>query len=156
MAKAVFYLSGEKAQHEGNRLLMTSKMIEHGFEKGAVFNLPDGRVEILLEDSQEKIEGFHAMTKRDFVAWVKLKLVNQEAIKKQIGNPGINFSELDFNDDLFVHKLEIFSHSLTFDQIYKGIDVYKNLVDGYNQQTIVQQELIQAIKGLDETLQKKG
>lgn len=140
MAKAVFYLSGEKAQHEGNRLLMTSKMIEHRFEKGAAFNLPDGRVEILLEDSQEKIERFHEMAKNDFVSWVETKLVNQEAIKKQIGNPGINFSELDFNDDLLVHKLEIFSHSLTFDQIYKGVDVYTDLT--------------QAIKDLRDTLQK--
>ena len=51
MAKAVFYLKGSKAQFEGNRLMLTSKLIEHHFEKGAVFNLPDGRVEIIIEGS---------------------------------------------------------------------------------------------------------
>ncbi len=146
MAKAVFYLSGPKVQHEGNRLLMASKMIEHGFEKGAVFNLPDGRVEVLLGGPKEKIEEFHNIAKNDFIEWVKPKAVDHEDVKKQIGNPGIRFSELDFDDDLFVHELEIYGHSLTFDQIYKGVDVYK--------------ELIQAIKDVrkdvSELLQKIG
>ncbi len=140
MTKAVFYLSGPKAQHEGNRLLMTSKMIEHGFEKGAVFNLPDGRVEVLLEGSKDSIDEFHNLAKKDFIAWVKSKAINHEAVKKQIGNPGIRFSELDYNEDLLVHKLEIYGHSLTFDQIYKGVDVYKDLT--------------QAIVELRETLQE--
>ena len=142
MAKAVFYLSGSKAQHEGNRLLLASKLIEFGFEKGAVFNLPDGRVEVLLEGLKDKIEEFHNMVKKDFIAWVKAKAHDHEAVKKQIGNPGIHFSELDYNEDLLVHKLEIYGHSLTFDQIYKGVDVYKDLT--------------QAIRELREVLQKSG
>lgn len=140
MAKAVFYLSGANAQHEGNRLLMSSKMIEHGFEKGAAFNLPDGRVEILLEGPADKIKEFHRIAKRDFLVWVKTKVMNRKTMEKQIGNPGIKFSELDFDNDLLVHKLEIYGHSLTFDQIYKGVDVYKDLT--------------QAIKDLRKTMKK--
>ncbi|MBL7160588.1 MAG: acylphosphatase [Candidatus Aenigmarchaeota archaeon] len=127
MSKVVFYLSGTKAQHEGNRLLLASKMIEFGFEKGAVFNLPDGRVEVLLEGERERIEKFHTTAKNDFTSWVMAKTEEHNAVKEQIGNPGIMFSDLDFNDDLLVHKLEIYGHSLTFDQIHKGVDVYKEL-----------------------------
>ena len=142
MAKAVFYLSGPRAQHEGNRLLMSSKMIEHGFEKGAVFNLPDGRVEVLLEGREKKIREFYQTSKRDFTSWVKSKARDYEEVKDQIGNPGVRFSVLDMNKDLLVHKLEIYGHSLTFDQIHKGVDVYR--------------ELTQAIRELRRELQKRN
>ena len=127
MAKAVFYLSGAKAQHEGNRLLLSSKMIEFGFEKGSVYNLPGGRVQVLLEGHRDKIEEFYKITKRDFFDWVKAKAKDDKAVKEQIGNPGIRFTELDFDEDLLVHRLEVYGHSLTFDQIYKGVDVFKEL-----------------------------
>ena len=145
MTKAVFYLSGSKAQHEGNRLLMASKMIEHGFEKGAVFNLPDGRVEVLIEGSRDRIETFHSLAKEDFTAWVKSKATDHETVEKQIGNPGIKFSDLDYDEDLLIHKLEIYGHSLTFDQIYKGVDVYKNLIITQQKLIITQEELTHAI-----------
>jgi len=57
----------------------------------------------------------------------KARALDHEAVKEQIGNPGIRFSELEFNDDLLVHKLAIYGHSLIFDQIYKGVDVYREL-----------------------------
>lgn len=127
MVKAVSYLTGPKAQHEGNRLLMASKMIEFGFEKGAAYNLPGGRVEVLLEGPKEKIIDFYNMAKRDFESWVKAKAKDGKAVKEQFGNPGVRFTSLDFDEDLLVHRLEIYGHSLTFDQIYKGVDVYKDL-----------------------------
>ncbi|MFQ5888264.1 MAG: acylphosphatase, partial [Candidatus Hydrothermarchaeales archaeon] len=129
-------------------------LIEFGFEKGAVFNLPDGRVEVLLGGPKEKIKEFHNIVLENFIHWAKAKAKDHEALKKQIGNPGIRFSELDFNEDLLVHKLATYGHSLTFDQIYKGVDIYKNLVAGYNKQINVQQELTQAIKELRESLEK--
>ena len=156
MTKAVFYLSGPKAHHEGNRLLMASKMIEHGFEKGAVFNLPDGRVEVLLEGPKEKIQDFHRTSKRDFTAWVKAKVKDHKEVKKQIGNPGIRFSDLDLNNDLLVHKLEIYGHSLSFDQIYKGVDVYKDLRDQMRENSRVYEELVHAIRELRQELQKRN
>ncbi len=127
MAKAVFYLKGSKAQHEGNRLLLTSKLIEHHFKKGAVFNLPDGRVEVLLEGLEDKINGFHTIVKRDFVRWVEEKAKDKDEVKKQIGNPGISFTDLEFDEDLIIHDIGLFSHSLTFDQVYKGVDIFKEL-----------------------------
>ncbi len=141
MAKAVFYLSGKNAHHEGNRLLMASKMIEWGFEKGAAYNQPGSRVEVLIAGPREKIIEFYETAKRDFTTWVKAKDKDHHAIKEQIGNPGLRFSALDFDDELLIHKLEIYGHSLTFDQIYKGVDVYK--------------ELISAIRGLTRELEAR-
>ena len=88
MAKAVFYLSGAKAQHEGNRLLMASKMIEFGFEKGSVYNLPGGRVQVLLEGHRDKIEEFYKITKRDFFDWVKAKAKDNKAYERTDWKPG--------------------------------------------------------------------
>ena len=119
---------GKNAHHEGNRLLLASKMIEHGFEKGAAFNTPAGVVQVILEDPQEKIEKFYELAKRDYVEWVKQKAKNHQEVKDQIGNPRIHFSNLEFDDDLYVHKLENNGHSLTFDQNYNGLDVYKELL----------------------------
>ncbi|MBD3261202.1 MAG: hypothetical protein GF334_05885 [Candidatus Altiarchaeales archaeon] len=141
MVKAVFYLKGKNAQHEGNRLLMASKMIEHGFEKGAVFNLPDGRVEVLMEGPKEKIVQFHSMASRDFESWVKAKAKDHKTVKEQIGNPGVKFTSPEFDDDLLVHKLEIYGHSLTFDQIYKGVDVYKDLKEQMRENSGVYKDL---------------
>ena len=148
MDKAVFYLKGPKAQHEGNRLLLTSKLIEHHFEKGAVFNLPDGRVEILIEGEKDKIVDFHSIAKRDFVKWVEEKAKNHDEVKKQIGNPGISFSDPEFDNDLIVHKIGLFSHSLTFDQVYKGVDIFKEL-------NKTNKDLQTSIQKLTETLDTK-
>lgn len=148
MAKAVFYLTGPCAQHEGNRLLLASKMIEYGFGKGAVYNIPGGRVEVLLEGPKEKIEVFHKTAKRDFEAWVKAKARDSNDVKEQIGNPGINFTDLDFDDDLIVHKLEIFGHSLTFDQIFKGVDVYKELNKEIRKLALIASKNIQVLDEL--------
>lgn len=151
MAKAVFYLTGPKAHHEGNRLLIASKMIEYGFEKGAAYNIPGGRVEVLLEGPKGKIEDFYKTAKRDFEVWVKSKAKDHSEVKEQIGNPGIKFTDLDFDDDLLVHKLEIYGHSLTFDQIYNGVDVYKELKNEIKQLGLISSKNIQV---LDELLRK--
>ncbi len=127
MDKAVFYLEGPKAQHEGNRLLMMSKMIEHHFEYGSMFNLPDTRVEVLLGGSKEEIIKFHNLVREDFTNWVKNKVKDHQAVKDQIGNPGILVTDLTFSEHIRVHKIGLFSHSLTFDQIHKGVDIYGDL-----------------------------
>ncbi len=124
---------------------MTSKMIEFGFEKGAVFNLPDGRVEVLIEGGKDKVEEFYKTAKRDFIAWVNVKAKDHGAIKEQIGNPGIRFSALDINNDLLVHTLEIYGHSLTFDQIHKGVNVYKQLNTTINKNLKVMDALLQKL-----------
>ena len=31
----------------------------------------------------------------------------------------------EFGEDLLVSDIDLFSHSLNFDQLYKGVDVYK-------------------------------
>ena len=60
--KALFYIEPKeehnKVQHIGVRLLITEKLIHAGFTKGGVFNLPDGRVEVVLEGNKKDIEIF--------------------------------------------------------------------------------------------------
>ncbi|MEA3255383.1 MAG: hypothetical protein U9Q22_06065, partial [Candidatus Altiarchaeota archaeon] len=78
------------------------------------------------------------------VEWLKKDAVDVDNLVKKIGNPGIKVTELEYNEDILVLDIGLFSHSLTFDQIYKGVDVYKGLAN--------------AIKDLNETLKdmRKG
>ncbi len=127
MSKALFYIEGEKAQHVGLRLLLTNKIIHAGFTKGGVFNLPDGRVEVVLEGDKEKIEAMHNETKDRLIDWLKERAKEKKELL-HFTNPAIKrVTDLEFNEDLLVLDVSLFSHSLTFDQIYKGIDVYKDL-----------------------------
>lgn len=138
MVKALFYIEGEKVQHVGLRLIITNKIIHAGFTKGGAFNMPDGRVEVVLEGDEEKILSIHKEIKEHLIDWLKERAKNEEELKK-ITNPAIKkVTDLEFKEDLLVLDVGLFSHSLTFDQIYKGVDVYKDLTS--------------AIKDLKETI----
>ncbi|GBE56852.1 hypothetical protein BMS3Bbin16_01065 [archaeon BMS3Bbin16] len=151
MVKALFYIEGKKisVQHIGCRLIVTNELIHRGFTKGGAFNMPDGRVEVVLEGDKEKLIEAHKEVKENLHKWIINASEDREELKKKIGNPGIEVSELEFNDDLLVLDIGLFSHSLTFDQIYKGVDVYKEL----SKQS---KELTRAIKNLNKTLEKKN
>lgn len=143
MAKALFYVEGTivPVQHEGVRLIITKNLIHMGFTKGGAFNLPDGRVEVVLEGDKQKLIEAHKEVKENLLQWMLQASQDREKLKKKIGNPGVKVSDLEFNDNLLVLDIGLFAHSLTFDQIYKGVSVYK--------------ELSKAIKNLDKTLEKK-
>jgi len=138
--KALFYIKGKNVQHVGCRLLITRAMIHAGFTKGGAFNLPDGRVEVVLEGSKEDIESFHHRVGEELIDWIIERAEDKKEIKRKIGNPGIKVEEIEWRDDIIVLDIGLFSHSLTFDQIYKGVDVYKDLT--------------KAISELRETLRK--
>jgi len=126
--KALFYISGRQAQHIGCRLTVTTEMIHAGFLRGGAFNLPDGRVEVVLEGRRQDIESFHARMDGGGLAELIIQRANdQKAVRKLIGNPGLIVNPLEYRDDIIVLDIGLFSHSLTFDQIYKGVDVYRDL-----------------------------
>ena len=139
--KAIFYVTGKEVQHVGCRLTITSALIHAGFQKGGAFNLPDGRVEVVLEGEEEQIKKVHKEISENPVHWLIRDADDREAPVKKIGNPGIKVTPLEYNDDILVLDIGLFSHSLTFDQIYKGVNVYKDLTD--------------AIKQLNKTLTKE-
>ncbi len=103
--------------------------------------MPDGRVEVVLEGEKEKLVAVHKEIKENLYKWIIEASDNKEEMAGKIGNPGVKVSELEFDNDLLVLDIGLFSHSLAFDQIYKGVDVYK--------------ELTKAIKNLNETLKTK-
>lgn len=131
-------------QQVGCKLRVTSALIHAGFTKGGAFNLPDGRVEVVLEGDEEDIERLHRDISEHLVEWLKKDAVDVDNLVEKIGNPGIRVTELEYDEDILVLDIGLFSHSLTFDQIYKGVDVYKGLAN--------------AIKDLNETLRdmRKG
>lgn len=143
MVKALFYIEGKTVpvQHEGVRLIITKNLIHMGFTKGGAFNLPDGRVEVVLEGDKEKLIEAHKEIKENLLEWMLQASNDREKLKEKIGNPGVKVSDLEFNENLLVLDIGLFGHSLTFDQIYKGVGVYK--------------ELTKAIKNLNKTLEKK-
>ena len=121
---------------------MASKMIEHGFERGSAYNTPGGRVGVLLEGCRRKIIEFYRIARRDYFEWVRRRARDNRELEDQVGNPGVCFTSLDFDDELLVRKLEICVHTPIFDQIHKGVDVHK--------------ELTQAIRELRRELQKRN
>ena len=128
-AKALFYITGKNVQHVGCRLRVTSELIHAGFHKGGAFNLPDGRVEVVLEGDKDNIERVHKEISQHLVEWLKRDADNVDELVKKIGNPGIKVTELEYRDDILVLDIGLFSHSLTFDQIYKGVDVYRGVAE---------------------------
>ena len=130
--KALFYIAGKNVQHVGCRLRVTSALIHAGFTKGGAFNLPDGRVEVVLEGDEEDIERVHREISEHLLEWLKKDAVDVDNLVEKIGNPGIKVTELEYNEDILVLDIGLFSHSLTFDQIYKGVDVYKGLANAIN------------------------
>lgn len=165
MAKALFYIEGKniQVQHTGCRLAITKELIHMGFTKGGAFNLPDGRVEVVLEGERERLIETHKAIKENLYGWLVNASENKEKLKRKLGNPGVKVSELEFNDSLLVLDIGLFSHSLTFDQIYKGVDIYKELVSacrelaGVSRETAhSSRELGMSIRGLNKTLAEKN
>lgn len=145
IVRALFYIEPKeehnRVQHIGCRLILTEKMIHAGFTKGGVFNLPDGRVEVVLEGDKTDIETFHQQVHENLVKWLEEKSTNKERLKSMIGNPGITVSGLEIKNSLMVLDIGLYSHSLEMGQLEKGVDVYY--------------ELKEAITGLTALIDKK-
>lgn len=139
IVRALFYIEPKEAhnrvQHIGCRLILTEKMIHAGFTKGGVFNLPDGRVEVLLEGERKDIETFHEDVQRNLVRWLEQKTDNKERLNALIGNPGITVSSLEIKSGLRILNIDLFSHSLELGQLEKGIDAYYDLRDAITKLT---------------------
>ena len=137
--KALFYIEPKEAhnqvQHIGCRLLIAEKLIHAGFTKGGAFNLPDGRVEVVLEGKKKDIETFHAEIQADIVELLESRAQDKERLKRMIGNPGIRVSALEYKDNLRVLDIGLYSHSLEMAQLEKGVDVYYDLTDAIRKLT---------------------
>jgi acylphosphatase len=139
--KALFYITGKQAQHVGCRLKVTTALIQFDFKKGGAFNLPDGRVEVVLEGEQANIERAHKEISDNLIEWLKKDSDDVEALVKKIGNPGVKVSPLEYRDDITVLDIGLFSHSLTFDQIYKGVNVYAGLTSAIDKLNVTLEKI---------------
>lgn len=137
--KALFYIEPKeehnRVQHIGCRLLITEKLIHAGFTKGGVFNLPDGRVEVVLEGNKNDIELFYEGIKKDIVKLLEARTQDKDRLKQMIGNPGITLSPLEYKDNLRILDISLYSHSLEMAQLEKGVDVYYDLTDAIKKLT---------------------
>lgn len=137
--KALFYIEPKeehnRVQHIGCRLLITERLIHAGFTKGGAFNLPDGRVEVVLEGEKRDIEVFYADIQKHLVEFLEQRAHDREKLKKMIGNPGIALSRLEYNDKIRVLDIGLYSHSLEMAQLEKGVDVYYDLTDAIRKLT---------------------
>ena len=119
--KAFFYIEPKevhnRVQNIGCRLLLTEKSIHAGFKKGGVFNLPDGRVEVVLEGEKKDIERFHDEVSARIVEWLEERAKDKEKLKRLIGNPGIVVSGIDYKPGLMILDIGLYSHSLEMSQL---------------------------------------
>ncbi|MFH0927822.1 MAG: acylphosphatase, partial [Candidatus Micrarchaeota archaeon] len=87
--KARFFIEPKeehnRVQHIGCRLAITEKMLQAGFTKGMVFNLPDGTVEVALEGKAKDIEAFHMSVSEHLVSWLESRASDKEYLKEMIG-----------------------------------------------------------------------
>jgi acylphosphatase len=153
--QALFYIEPKEqhnlVQHIGCRLLIAEKLIHAGFTKGGAFNLPDGRVEVVLEGERKNIELFYGDIQKHLVELLEARTHDKERLKQMIGNPGITLSKLEFKDNLRVLDIGLYSHSLELAQLEKGVDVFYALTDAIKEQTNVSNKLTKLI---DERLKK--
>jgi acylphosphatase len=137
--RALFYIEPKeqhnKVQHIGCRLLVAEKLIHAGFRKGGAFNLPDGRVEVVLEGERKDIELFYDELRQHLVEWLEARTHDKEKLRQMMGNPGIALSRLEFKDNLLVLDIGLYSHSLEMAQLEKGVDVYYDLSDAIKKLT---------------------
>jgi len=155
--KAIFYIEPKeqhnRVQHIGCRLLIAEKLILAGFTKGGAFNLPDGRVEVVLEGEKKDIESFYVDIQKHLIGLLEARTPDKERLKEMIGNPGIVLSKLEYKDNLRVLDIGLYSHSLEMAQLEKGVDVYYALTDAIKEQTNASNKLTKLI---DERLKKQG
>jgi acylphosphatase len=147
--KALFYIEPKEehnqVQHIGCRLLIAEKLIHAGFTKGGAFNLPDGRVEVVLEGKKKDIETFHNEIQKDIVELLESRAQDKERLKKMIGNPGIRVSQLEFKENLRVLDIGLYSHSLEMAQLEKGVDVYYDLTDAIRKLTTLIDQRVSSV-----------
>jgi acylphosphatase len=157
--QALFYIEPKtlhnRVQHIGCRLVLTEKLIHAGFTKGGVFNLPDGRVEVLIEGNRRDVETFYNEVKENLVRWLEEKTDNKERLKQMIGNPGITVSALEFKSGLLILDAGLFSHSLEMNQLEKGVDVYYTLMQAMRENSKAYGELMETIRGTNRLLAEK-
>lgn len=148
--RALFYIEPKEAhnrvQHIGCRLLLTEKLIHAGFTKGGVFNLPDGRVEVVLEGNEKDVNLFYRTVCTNLIKWLEEKAKNKKRLHQMIGNPGIVFSPLETKNSIRVLDIDLFSHSLEMNQLEKGVDVYYDLTDAIKQLSIVLDKMNKKLK----------
>ncbi len=147
--KALFYIEPKeqhnRVQHIGCRLLIAERLIYAGFKKGGAFNLPDGRVEVVLEGDKKDIELFHDQLEKHLVEWLEEKAQNKEKLKRMVGNTGILVSKLEYKENLLVLDINLYAHSLEMNQLGKGVDVYYELIEVITEQTNVSKKLTKLI-----------
>ncbi|MCX6768627.1 MAG: acylphosphatase [Candidatus Micrarchaeota archaeon] len=158
--QALFYIEPKtprnRVQHIGCRLVLTEKLIHAGFTKGGVFNLPDGRVEVIMEGNRRDVETFYQEVKENLVTWLEEKTDNKERLKQMIGNPGIAVSSLEFKSGLLILDVGLFSHSLEMNQLEKGVDVYYTLMQAFRENSAAYQELMGAFKQNSEVFKQNS
>ena len=148
--RALFYIEPKekhvRVQNIGCRMLITEKLIHAGFKKGGAFNLPDGRVEVVLEGKQKDIELFYNEVTKHLVEWLVERADDKETLKRMIGNPGIGYSKLEFRDAILVLDIGLYSHSLELGQLQKGVDAYINMTKAIKENTEASIELKKFIR----------
>jgi len=103
MAKARFYIK-DKAQDVGYRAFILVNIFNFGLN-GAPRNLPDGRVEVIVEGERVNIEALHETLKKE-----KPEIIEKSSI-----------TELEFNEDLIVPERMEAVHAFTLEQLSRGI-----------------------------------
>lgn len=164
--KAVFYLKGVDAQQHGIRLILTSKLIERHFERDSVWDDPNGiQTEVLLEGDKGEINKFYGEVKDNLLDWINARNRDLDVATRISKNPGVDItlSEIEFNDSLRVHALNLFGHSLTHDEVSKGYNIFLDNIKTNKQlrETLVEasnlsMENTKSNRQLRETLDKLG
>jgi acylphosphatase/uncharacterized protein YjbJ (UPF0337 family) len=113
MAKARFYIKGEKVQDIGYRPFIMKEILRRGGLNGIADNYKDS-VEVLLEGDKDKIKKFYDYLKEE-------ENIPKGAIIQE-------FTDLEFLDDNFyIPNASEYSQTLTFEQMGKGIPLLEKM-----------------------------
>jgi acylphosphatase len=112
----------DTVQNVGCRAFITEKILNTPGLEGGPRNLSDGKVEVLLKGKKPLIE--------NFVKELKTEL--PKALGMPI-NPGIHFSDIEYDIHLQIPDTMRTSQGLLVGQLNKGIDILQDFLDEFHQ-----------------------
>jgi hypothetical protein len=127
LKKASFEIVGTNVADIGARLTLTNRLIREGVEWCSIENIGTKKIVVMLAGGKEDIERYREIIKKNFEKWLIEDIDEEERVQKKIGNPGIRYTELVYDDGLSILSIDRHTHALQCQQLRKGVNVFTDL-----------------------------
>lgn len=153
--KARFEIIGHNVADIGARLTLTNRLIRGGVEWGSVENIGNNTILVKLGGTKEEIERYKKLIEEKFEEWLIEDIDEEERVKKRIGNPGIHYTSLIYDNGLLILPIDRHTHALQCQQLRKGINVFEEINITFKELRGINEDLNKTQKALLKILEKR-